>query len=133
EARLSLNERARGIDLGALMAATFDTDRVEGRGDATAVLTGTGNTDAAILESLAGELGFDVKDGAIAGIDIWYELRRALALFKRQPPPAAPPGPRRTPFSTLRGTATLAGGVLRNDDLRAETEYLKASGKGTLS
>jgi AsmA protein len=132
QARLSMNERVRGIDIGALMKATFDTDRVVGRGDANAALTGTGNTDAAILKSLAGKLDFDVKDGAIAGIDIWYELRRAVALFKRATPPAAPSGPPRTPFKALKGSATLDAGLLSNQDLVADMEYLKADGKGDI-
>jgi AsmA protein len=132
QARLSLNEKVRGIDIGALMKATFDTDRVVGRGDANAVLTGTGNTDAAILKSLAGKLDFNVKDGAIAGVDVWYELRRAVALFKRTAQPERPAGAPKTPFKALQGSATLDQGVLRNDDLVADMEYLKANGKGGL-
>ncbi len=132
QARLSMNEKVRGIDIGALMKATFDTDRVVGRGDANAALTGTGNTDAAILESLAGKLDFDVKEGAIAGIDIWYELRRAVALFKRTAAPAAPSGTPRTPFKALKGSATLDAGLMTNDDLVADMEYLKANGKGNI-
>ena len=116
KARLSLNEKARGIDIGALVNAAFDTTRVVGRGDANAVLNGSGNTDAAILASLAGKIDANVKDGAINGVDLWYELRRALALVKRTPLPtrAEPP---RTRFKTFAGSATLADGVLHNDDL----------------
>ncbi len=132
QARLSLNEKVRGIDVGALMKASFETDRVIGRGDASAVLTGTGNTDAAILKSLAGKLDFNVKDGAIAGMDVWYELRRAVALFKRTAQPAAPVGAPKTAFKALQGSATLASGVLRNDDLVADLDYLKANGKGSI-
>jgi AsmA protein len=132
QARLSLNEKVRGIDIGALMKATFDTDRVVGRGDANAVLTGTGNTDAAILKSLAGKLDFNVKEGAIAGVDVWYELRRAVALFKRTAQPVRPAGAPKTAFKALQGSATLDKGLLRNDDLVADMEYLKANGKGSL-
>jgi AsmA protein len=132
QARLSMNEKVRGIDIGALMKATFETDRIVGRGDANAALTGTGNTDAAILKSLAGKLDFDVREGAIAGVDVWYELRRAVALFKRTAPPAAPSGPPKTPFKALKGSARLDAGLMTNDDLVADMEYLKANGKGTI-
>jgi AsmA protein len=131
QARLSLNERVKGIDVGALMKAAFDTDRVVGRGDASAVLTATGNTDAALFKSLAGKVDIDVKEGAITGVDLWYELRRARALLEREPiPPRA--GPERTAFTTFRGSATLENGVMRNDDLRIEMDYLKSRGAGTL-
>jgi AsmA protein len=132
QARLSMNEKVRGIDIGAVIKATFDTDRVVGRGDANVVMTGTGNTDAAILKSLAGTLDFNVKDGAIAGIDIWYELRRAVALFKRTEAPVRASGAPKTPFKALQGSAVLDKGVLRNDDLVADMEYLKANGKGSI-
>jgi len=132
KARLSLNEKVRGIDIGALVNAAFESTRVTGRGDANAVLTGIGNTDEAILASLKGRLAADVKQGAFSGIDLWYELRRALALAKRTTLPTRTE-PARTQFKALTGTATLANGVLRNDDLNVDMDYLKARGKGMLN
>ena len=132
QARLSLNEKARGIDVGSFVNAAFKTTRVVGLGDANAVLTGTGNTDEAILATLKGKIDANVKDGAFNGVDLWYELRRALALLKgAAPPPRSEPV--RTQFRTFTGSATLADGVLRNDDLTIDMDYLKARGKGTLN
>jgi AsmA protein len=132
KARLSLNEKVRGIDIGALASAAFESTRLTGRGDANAVLTGMGNTDEAIMASLKGRIAADVKQGAFSGVDLWYELRRALALAKRTtlPTPTEPP---RTHFKALAGSATLANGVLRNDDLNVDMDYLKARGKGMLN
>jgi len=132
QARLSLDERVSGIDIGAVMKAAFDSTRLAGRANATATLKGTGNTDEAILKSLAGKTAFDIKEGAVNGIDLWYELRRARALWQRQPIPERS-GPPRTAFNTFKGTALLDAGVVRNDDLRVETDYLRASGKGTIN
>lgn len=131
QARLSLDERVTNIDIGAVMKAAFDSTRLAGRGDATATLKGTGNTDAAILKSLSGRTEFDVKEGAVNGIDLWYELRRARALWKREAIPERA-GPPRTPFKAFKGTALLDAGVAKNDDLRVETDYLRARGKGTI-
>lgn len=131
QARLSLDERARDIDIGALMRVAFETDRVRGRGDASAVLNAVGNTDAAILASLSGRIEANVREGAFNGVDLLYELRRAHALWKRQPIPARTGEPRTT-FRTLKGSAMLDQGVMRNDDLRVETDILRASGKGTI-
>lgn len=132
QARLSLDERARDIDIGALMKAAFETDRVSGRGDASAVLKAVGNTDAAILASLSGRIEANVREGAFNGVDLLYELRRAYALWKREPIPARAGGEPRTAFRTLSGSAVLDQGVMRNDDLRVETDILRASGKGTI-
>ncbi len=93
--RLSMNERVRGIDIGALVNAAFDSTRVVGRGDANIVLNGTGNTDVEILKSLTGKVDTNVLQGAFNGVDLWFELRRAMALIKRTEMPTRT-GPVRT-------------------------------------
>lgn len=131
QAQVALNEHLKGVDVGAVAKATLDTKRLSGHGDANAVLTGVGNTDQDILRSLAGKIDVNVKEGAITGIDLWYELRRAQAVIKRTAIPART-GPEQTAFNKLSGSATLDKGIARNDDLSVETDYLKAHGKGTL-
>ena len=130
-ARLSFNEHVRSVDIGALVQVAFDTTRLSGRGDADFVVTAAGNTYDAILRSLSGKLDFNVKEGAFNGLDLSYEVQSAQALLQQQPPPVRS-GPVRTLFNTLSGSATLDGGVLRNDDLDLETDYLETHGKGTL-
>lgn len=133
QATLSMNEHIKGVDMGAVMKASFDTTRVVGKGNANAVLTATGNTDVAMFKSLAGKIDFDVRDGAVNGVDLWYEIRRALALFKRQAAPERAAGPPKTAFDALKGSASVDKGVLRNDDLTADMTYLKVKGKGSLA
>jgi AsmA protein len=130
-AQLSVSEHIKGVDIGATMKALYNTSRIIGRADANATLSGVGNTDAAILATLNGKFDANVKDGAIDGVDLWFELRQARALVKREALPAQT-GPQRTPFKTLTATGTVESGVVRNDDLQIDTDYLKASGRGTL-
>ncbi len=52
-----------------------------------------------MFNSLAGKIDFDVKDGAVTGMDLWFELRRAVALFKRQAQPTRPAGEPKTAFN----------------------------------
>jgi AsmA protein len=94
-------------------------------------LRGVGNTDTAIFHTLDGKLNAIVRNGAVDGIDLWYELRRAQALLKREQIPART-GSERTPFNTLMTTGTLDRGIMHNTDLRVETDYLKVRGGGTL-
>lgn len=130
-ARVSMSEHVKAVDAGALMKAMFDTTRLSGHGDGNAVVSGVGNTDAAILRSLGGKIDFNVKQGAVNGLDLSYELQRAQALFQQQPLPARS-GPERTLFNTFSGSANLDKGVARNDDLSIETDLLRAHGRGTL-
>jgi AsmA protein len=131
QARVSLNEHVKSVDVGALMKAAFDTTRISGHGDADVVAAGTGNTYDSILRSLDGKIEFNVKEGALNGVDLSYELQSAQALLQKQLPPARS-GPARTLFNTFSGSANLDKGVLRNDDLSIESDYLKTHGKGTL-
>ena len=133
QATLSLDEHVKSIDIGALMKAGFETTRVVGKGNANAKLNATGNTDQAMFKTLAGKIDFDVRDGAVTGVDLWYELRRAMALFKRQEQPSRPAGEPKTAFNALSGSALVDKGVLSNDDLLVDMSYIRAKGKGTLA
>lgn len=131
QAQLSLNEHVHGTDIGALVKAAFDSARISGRADANVAVAGVGNTDDALMHSLSGKIDANVKQGALIGVDIPYELQRADALLKRQLPPQRT-GPARTLFNTLQTSGTLDKGVLQIDDLRMETGFLKVRGGGTL-
>ncbi len=133
QAQLSLNEHLKGTDIGALVKAAVDSGRLSGRADADVAVTGVGNTDDAIKRSLNGKIDLDVKQGAIVGVDVIYELQRVNALLKRQVPAARTGnGPPRTDFNALQMHGGLDKGVLRVDDLKMETVFLKVNGKGTL-
>jgi AsmA protein len=130
-AQLSLNEHVHNVDVGALVKAALDSARLSGRGDVSIVASGNGATDQALLRSLSGKVDAVVHQGALLGIDIGYELQAANALLKRQVPPARS-GAARTVFNSLEAHGTLDKGVLHNDTLRMETDFLKVHGQGTL-
>ena len=133
QAQLSLNEHLHGTDIGALVKAAFDSARISGRADADVAVTGVGNTDDAIKRSLSGKIDVDVKQGALIGVDIVFELQRVNALLKRQvPAQRTGTGPPRTVFNTLQTNGILDKGMLRVDDLRMESGFLKVRGRGTL-
>jgi AsmA protein len=133
QAQLSLNEHVHATDIGALVKAAVNSSRLSGRADADVAVTGVGNTDDAIKRSLNGKIDVNVKQGALVGVDIVYELQRVNALLKRQVPAARTgTGPARTNFNALQMNGGLDKGVLRIDDLRMDTDFLKVHGKGTL-
>jgi AsmA protein len=133
QAQLSLNEHLKGTDIGALVKAAVDSGRLSGRADADVAVTGVGNTDDAIKRSLNGKIDVNVKQGAVVGVDIVYELQRVNALLQRQVPAArTASGPPRTNFNALQMHGGLDKGVLRVDDLKMATDYLKVNGRGTL-
>jgi AsmA protein len=131
-ATLSTNEKINAVSLAPLAKAAFDQDNITGLVNGTFQLTGRGNDMGEIQKTLNGELSFALEDGAYEGVDIWYQLRRARALFRQEaaPEPTLPP---RTPFSDVSATGTVTDGVMRNDDFVADLPFMRMTGKGTVN
>jgi len=128
---LSVNEQVSGVQLGALARAMFEEENVTGAINGTFKLTGQGADLGAVQKSLAGNMNFELVDGAFEGTDVWYEIRRARALLKQEPAPE-PVLPARTRFSTVRASGPVTDGVFRNDDLLAELPFMQITGNGTV-
>jgi AsmA protein len=129
--RLSFDEHLTGIDFAPLLKDMLETQRMSGRGNAAIKATASGADSAALLRTLNGTLEFHVDDGALEGADLWYEIRRARALLKKQSPPERS-GPERTAFTAISASGTLSNGVLSSDDLKVAMRYLQVTGHGTL-
>ncbi|MEL6868999.1 MAG: AsmA family protein [Pseudomonadota bacterium] len=129
---LSLNERVSGLDMGALASQLFERDNIEGTFAGQFQLGGVGETLADIRSSLNGDVSFALTDAVLTGTDVWYEIRRARALFKRETPPPAPAEPA-TRMTNLTGTAKVSNGVATNNDLYAELPFLQFTGDGTVN
>jgi AsmA protein len=126
---LSLDEKIAGVDLGKLAAAMFDKRNLTGEITGSFRLSGRGADTATLQRSLAGNMDFELANGTFEGTDVWYELRRARALLKKEPQPE-PVLPARTSFSTVRATGVVSNGVMRNDDFYAELPFMQLTGKG---
>lgn len=128
-ARISLDEHLSGIAFAPLFKDLFKASRISGKGNANIKVSGAGRTSDDILKTLDGNVDFSIADGALEGADLWYEIRRARALLKRQAAPQRA-GPERTAFTSMRGTGAIKDGVLSNNDLDVAMQYLKVTGQG---
>lgn len=128
---LSVDEKIEGVNLAELARAMFEKDNITGTISGAFKLSGRGNDMAAVQQSLAGTMSFELGDGAYEGTDIWYELRRARALLKggEAPKPELPP---RTRFSSVKATGVVTDGVMRNDDLVAALPFMRLTGSGNV-
>ncbi len=128
---LSINEKIEGIQFEKMAVDLFDGAPLSGTAEGHARLSGAGRTSGQVSRRLAGDIGLALNDGAWEGTNIWYEISKALAIFKRQAPPA-PPAENRTVFSRMQATATVSEGVMTTNDLVAELPFLTLSGGGTI-
>jgi AsmA protein len=128
---MTTEQSLAGVDLARLLQDFEGTRRLSGSGNLSAMLHGQGSDSDALLRSLNGQVVLDVKQGAIQGIDLPFEVGQATALLSHQ----APPGGRasgRTSFETLHASATVHDGVAETHDLDIATQLLTVRGQGTL-
>ena len=129
---LSIEQRLTGIDALPLGRDLMGAEIVSGTISASLDLAATGTNLGEIRRQLDGDITFALTDGAWEGVDMWYELRRARALFDGAPTPARD-GPARTPFSEVSASVVLEDGVLTNRDLKADLAFMTATGRGTVN
>lgn len=127
--KLSVNEKIEGVNLARLAKAMYDQDNVTGTVGGSFVLAGSGRDMMAIQRDLSGNIALELKDGTYEGTDLWYELRRARALLKREEPPK-PVLPAKTAFSTATVSGVVTKGVMKSDDLYAELPFMQLTGGG---
>jgi len=132
EPRISLEQTLAGVDMTPLATDLLGEAMVAGTGDARLNLAGMGSNLGAVRRGLDGDVSFAIKDGAWEGMDLWYELRRARAVFDGNEAPSRE-GPRRTPFTNVSATGTIEDAVLTNRDLAATLPFLTVAGAGTVN
>jgi AsmA protein len=74
----------------------------------------------------------ELLDGAFEGTDVWYELRKARAILRKEDPPEATL-PARTRFGKVNLSGPVSGGVFNNDQLQAELPFMQLSGSGKVN
>lgn len=132
ETVMSVDERIEGVSLSPLAKAMAGRENVTGEINGRFVLSGRGNDLAQIQRTLSGNMQFELKDGAFEGTDVWWELRRARAMFRQEAPPE-PTLPARTRFSEVSATGQVVNGVLKNNDLKALLPFIELTGQGAVN
>lgn len=126
---ISVNETLSGIQAGPLQQDMMEKVYVTGAADITFRATMQGMTVDDWLQSAVGEGAFRFRDGAVNGINIAAEIRKAQARLKKQEPAQAA-DTLETDFAALSGTLALDKGVARNPDLLVESPLFRITGKG---
>jgi AsmA protein len=127
---LSLDEKIDSITFQRLVAELVESESLSGTAQGHVRLTGRGKDSSAVMASLQGDLGLTLAEGALEGINIWYEIRRGMALYKGLAPPE--PEPERTVFSRMQVAADVQEGVINTRELVGELPFLTMRGNGTI-
>lgn len=132
-ARATVVHEISSVDMLALGRDLLESEMVSGTGAVMLNLTTTGSNVGEMRRDLDGDVSFTVTDGALEGLDLWYELLRARYVFDGESAPERPGGPRRTPFSSVSASGVVEDALLTNRDLNVTLPYLRLDGEGTVN
>jgi AsmA protein len=132
ERTLDIQQRLSGVDVAAVLGQLFDAKQLQGRGDLNFSLTSRGADGAVLFANLRGPFEVEVTDGIVVGVDLWHELERAVAAAQLKASAATSQGSGRTAFERLSARGTLAGQVLRSDNIEFVADFARVRGRGTV-
>lgn len=130
--RLTLDQRLAGVDTAAMLGQLLNQKRLSGRGTLTAQVSGAGHDRKALLGSLSGPFEVQVTDGRFAGVDLWAEIERAIAVARGAAPPRRSGSPY-TPFDRFEAQGRLDGTMIRSEHLDVANSSMRARGQGTVN
>jgi len=134
----SLRADLTGLDAEPFLTATAGFDRLRGTGALELAFTSAGASQAAIMQSVAGNGQFSFRDGAITGLNVAQTIRNVSSFVSGggnasagdAETPAATGDNAETDFSALTGTFNASAGRITNTDLLLLSPLLRITGTG---
>ncbi len=121
-----------GVQAEPLLKDLLQDDApLSGKGDFNLDISTMGSSVNGLKAALNGGYGLSFMDGAINGINIGYQLRKAQAAIKGQKLDENEQF-KKTDFSTLKMTGKFTNGVMFSDDLDMRAPGLRLEGTGTV-
>ena len=127
---ISFDENLQAVDLGELAKQWADVNNISGTATARIQGVGAGLTTEALISSLGGAMSLKLDNGALEGVDVWHQVRTALALLRGTPDDSADNG--RTVFTSLQLDADIDNGLVSTESLTAQLPFLNLTGRGVV-
>ena len=136
---MKLTPVLKGVELGPLFMDMKGKEEVKGTADIKADITTRGLTGNELTRNANGTMSLTLADGEIAKLKIIDTIRVAKQLYEAgSGETAAKPSQQKiqsgrpTSFADLSASGVISNGVIKNDDLLAQSELMKVTGKGTV-
>lgn len=131
--RVAIKALANGVNVQALLKDVAARDFLEGRGRVTADLDTAGRSVSEMRSRLKGQLGAQLRDGAVKGVNLAKSLRQAkAALAVRADASQRTSQAEKTDFSELNVSFVIDAGVARSHDLDLKSPFLRLGGEGAV-
>ncbi len=128
--RVAVELNVQNIQAEPLLRDAIGFDKITGRGQISASLVGVGQSQQAIMRSLAGRAAFTFNDGQWKGVNL-AQMARTLQSFASGQAATSQGGA--TDFAELSSTFTVADGAMATDNLRMLNPYVRLDGRGLIN
>ncbi|WP_330209951.1 AsmA family protein [Pseudomonas sp. AM4(2022)] len=126
---LALQSHIKQVPVERILQAQGKNPPVKGQLTLDSNLTGRGNSQKALIDSLNGTASLLINNGVLLNANIEQQLCTGIALLNRKTL-STTPGGKDTPFQELRGNLTFRNGVASNPDLKVRIPGLTLNGNG---
>ena len=116
-----------GVAIQPLLSELADFELLAGKARIEFQGRGQGLDADAMRRGLAGRGAFELRDGAVKGINIAQQIRDYKAILRGE---EASGEVKQTDFTALTGTLSVADGIATNPDLNLMSPLLRVSGAG---
>ena len=128
--QFTAKQQLAGVNIGPLLRDLLDKDMLEGKGNVALDIQAAGASVGALKRALAGSASFNLKDGAIKGINLAESFRKVKSVLGAKSQEQGASKADKTDFAELSGSFLIRGGVAHNEDLVAKSPFLRLDGAG---
>ena len=128
--KVHVKEAVENVNIGALLHDAAQKDLLEGKGSVTLDVQTAGATVPEMKKALGGSAHLAMKDGAIKGFnlaDTARNMKSAIGMKTAKQDPN-----QKTEFTDLSASFAIKNGVAHNDDLKAQSPFLRLGGAGNI-
>ncbi|MFJ7316416.1 AsmA family protein [Pseudomonas sp. NPDC098747] len=128
---LNLQTKINRVPAEKILESQGKKPPVTGLVTLTSNLTGSGNSQQALIDSLNGNASFVINNGVLLSANLEQQLCKGIATLNRKSLSGEPRG-KDTPFQELKGNLTFRNGIASNPDLKVRIPGMTVNGDGDI-
>lgn len=128
---LNLQTKISRVPAEKILESQGKNPPVKGLVTLNSSLTGSGNSQKALIETLNGNASFIINNGVLLNANLEQQLCKGIATLNRKTLNGEPRG-KDTPFQELKGNLTFRNGVASNPDLKVRIPGMSINGDGDI-
>ncbi|WP_449122602.1 AsmA family protein [Pseudomonas sp. MPG01] len=128
---LNLQTKLNRVPVEKILESQGKNPPVKGLVTLTSNITGSGNSQQALIDTLNGNASFVINNGVLLNANLEQQLCKGIATLNRKTLSGEPRG-KDTPFQELKGNLTFRNGIASNPDLKVRIPGMTVNGDGDI-